>query len=55
MRLDGKGIFILDDGFVIDESYVLSSTRIGIRVGTESEWRYFLRGNEFVSRRQPRK
>ncbi len=55
LKLDGKSLFIADDGFVVGHADVISSTRIGIRVGTESEWRYYLRGNGFVSRRQPRK
>jgi DNA-3-methyladenine glycosylase len=51
VRLDGKELFIADDGFAVRSAEIGSSTRIGIRAGTESKWRFFLKGNEFVSRR----
>ncbi len=51
VRLDGKGLFIADDGYKVRGADIESSTRIGIRNGTESKWRFFLKGNEFVSRR----
>ncbi len=50
VRLNGDRLFIADDGFTVPKEKIESSTRIGIRVGTELEWRFFLKGNEFVSR-----
>lgn len=50
VRLDGKFLFLADDGFCVRRTDIGKSARIGIRVGTESEWRFFLKGNEFVSR-----
>lgn len=50
-RLDSKNLFIADDGFVVRRDDIASSTRIGIRNGTDVEWRFYLKGNEFVSRR----
>jgi len=49
VKLDGKSLFIADDGFVVDQKDIGCSTRIGIRVGTDKKWRFFLKGNEFVS------
>ena len=51
VRLNGDRLFIADDGFMVRKADIGSSTRIGIRVGTEMEWRFFLKGNEFVSKR----
>lgn len=50
MRLDGGELFIADDGFRTREGDVGSSTRVGIKTGTEFEWRFYLKGNVFVSR-----
>ncbi len=54
-RLDGKPLFLADDGFQVRRSDIGRSTRIGIKVGTESEWRFFLSGNAYVSKHQPMK
>ncbi|HUI30414.1 MAG TPA: DNA-3-methyladenine glycosylase [Candidatus Acidoferrales bacterium] len=51
VKLDCKNFFIADDGFVVGKKDIECSTRIGIKVGTDKEWRFFLRGNEFVSKR----
>jgi len=50
VKLDGKELFLADDGFVARRKDIGSSTRIGIKVGTDRKWRFFLKGNEFVSR-----
>lgn len=50
VRLDGKKIFIVDDGFEVRSSDLVASTRVGIKSGTNSKWRFYLKGNEFVSR-----
>ena len=49
-RLNSEKLFLADDGFVVQTKNIGSSTRIGIKVGTESAWRFFLKGNEFLSR-----
>jgi len=48
--LDRPDLFLADDGFKIPRSAIISSTRIGIKSGTESEWRFYVRGNRFVSK-----
>ena len=50
VKLDSKDFFIADDGFEVKKKDVGRSTRIGIRVGTDLKWRFFLNGNEFVSK-----
>jgi DNA-3-methyladenine glycosylase len=51
IRLDCPELFVADDGFKVGRRDIQSSTRIGIRKGTEREWRFFLKGSGFVSRR----
>ncbi|HEY9164747.1 MAG TPA: DNA-3-methyladenine glycosylase [Candidatus Kryptonia bacterium] len=55
VRLDGTELYICDDGFRVQSDAIESSPRIGIREGKNLKWRFFLKGNEFLSRRQPRK
>ncbi len=50
VRLDSVDLFIADDGFKVHSKDIQASTRIGIRKGREAEWRFYLRGNGFVSR-----
>ena len=52
-----NGIDLFSDSFFIAEEQsqtqkfkIISSTRIGIKKGTEKKWRFFIEGNEFVSR-----
>src|SRR3989344_4987820 len=44
----GKEIKVFDDGFKV--SKIAASSRIGIKDALELQWRFFLEGNEFVSR-----
>ncbi len=50
VRLDGKELFLADDGYRGRSSDVIATTRIGIRAGIDSKWRFYLKGNGFVSR-----
>jgi DNA-3-methyladenine glycosylase len=45
-----KGPVVLAGGSKPPRRSVSASTRIGIRVGTSHRWRYFLKGNPWVSR-----
>ncbi len=47
-KLSGPHLFVTQDGFKV--SQVMASPRVGITQGTQSMWRYFIEGNEFVSR-----
>ena len=47
--LSGKTIYILDAPRIQDSS-VGCSARIGIKESTELQWRFFIKGNAFVSR-----
>lgn len=44
----GQKITVLDDGFKVEE--IGSSSRIGIKDGLNWQWRFFIKGNEFVSK-----
>jgi DNA-3-methyladenine glycosylase len=46
--LQGPVLRVLDDGFVPQEIFV--SPRVGIRVGIERYWRFYIPKNPFVSR-----
>lgn len=46
--LDSK--IIITDGKKIAPKYIGRSTRIGIRVGTEKKWRFFIKMNPWLSR-----
>lgn len=49
--LQGPVIRVLDDGFRPER--ISTSGRVGIRVAREVPWRFFITGNEFVSRVNP--
>lgn len=44
----GKEIKLLDDGFKVRK--IATSSRIGIKDALELQWRFFIEGNEFISR-----
>lgn len=50
VKLNDERLFLGDDGFMVHKKDIGNSTRIGIKVGTDKKWRFFLKGNEFVSR-----
>lgn len=50
VKLDGAKLFLADDGFVVQAKDIGRSTRIGIKVGTDKMWRFFLKNSGFVSR-----
>ncbi|MBI3585558.1 MAG: DNA-3-methyladenine glycosylase [Ignavibacteriales bacterium] len=45
----GNEIYLLESK-AIPKSSIGTSTRIGIRVGTEKRWRFFVKGNDWVSK-----
>jgi DNA-3-methyladenine glycosylase len=47
-RLQGPSIYVGDDGY--RPSSISQSARVGIRLATQTPWRFFLTGSEFVSR-----
>ncbi|MGC8595672.1 MAG: DNA-3-methyladenine glycosylase [Candidatus Kryptoniota bacterium] len=49
---DGK-LYVLDDGFKVSRNLIQRSGRIGIKAGTDLLWRFYLKGNRFVSKVQP--
>lgn len=49
--LESRLIWIEDDGF--DASDVVTTARVGLSAGRETQLRFFLRGNAFVSRGRP--
>ncbi|MDI6827835.1 MAG: DNA-3-methyladenine glycosylase, partial [Armatimonadota bacterium] len=41
-------LFIADDGYTPAE--IVATTRIGIRLATDKPWRFYIAGNQFVSK-----
>jgi DNA-3-methyladenine glycosylase len=48
----GDELFITN-GERVKTSQIQTTTRIGIQVGVEKKWRFFIKGNSFVSRGKP--
>jgi DNA-3-methyladenine glycosylase len=58
LLLTGDELFIADDGFKVSKAMLGKSARIGVDyAGTHAAWeyRFFLKGNKFVSGKQVRK
>ena len=49
----GKEIFLIQ-GEAIPKARVVTSTRIGIRNGSDRKWRFFLKRSRFVSKSKPK-
>ena len=45
----GKEVKVYDDGHIVEK--IVSSSRIGIQDALELQWRFYIEGNEFVSRK----
>ena len=46
-------LFIADDGYIVDR--IARSPRIGVSGGTRRKWRFYIEGNEFVSKMRSKK
>lgn len=46
----GKGLFLLDDGYRCPQK-IVSTHRLGVPVAPDDNFRYYIGGNQFVSRR----
>ena len=44
----GDALYVTDDGFC--DFKIKKSPRIGIRVGADKHWRFFVKGSEYVSK-----
>jgi len=44
----GDSIFLCD-GEKVPSSHIVSATRVGIKNGREKKWRYYIKGNPYVS------
>lgn len=44
----GDALYVTDDGFC--DFKIIKSPRIGIRVGADKHWRFFVKGSEYVSK-----
>lgn len=52
-KLNDGELYVIDDGYQVKRGAVERSRRIGIKAGTDLLWRFYLRGNKFVSKVQP--
>jgi DNA-3-methyladenine glycosylase len=50
LDLTAGDIILATDGNAVARSMIAASPRIGISEGTEHEWRFYIKGNLFVSR-----
>lgn len=48
--LQGPEILVLDDGFGVSRSEILASPRVGISQAVDAMWRFYLQGNDHISR-----
>ena len=46
-----EGVLYLINGYKIDESRIEATTRIGIKVALDKQWRFYIKDNRFVSKR----
>ncbi len=46
----GNEIYLLN-AETVPASQIVSTTRIGIRVGVEKKWRFYIKGNEWISKK----
>ena len=47
-RLDGPALFVVEDGYQPKE--IITTPRVGIRLASDTPWRFFEAGNRFVSK-----
>lgn len=46
--LTGSKLFVADDGYKVE--HICESSRIGIKVGQNRKWRFYIAGNKYVSK-----
>lgn len=54
-RLNGADlcgdVLFIADGVPVPENQIVATERVGIRVGREKKWRFYIRGSKFISRK----
>jgi DNA-3-methyladenine glycosylase len=46
-----SALSVVDDGFSVDHEKIVVARRVGISKATEKEYRFYIRGNRFVSKK----